>query len=68
MSRGGGLDTAQLVVAMVTITLFIPCIANVFMIGKERGWKTAAAMAGFIFPLAFATGGLVRVVLHAMGY
>ena len=53
---------------MVTITLFIPCIANVFMIGKERGWKTAAAMAGFIFPLAFATGGVVRVVLHAMGY
>jgi ferrous iron transport protein B len=68
MSRGGGLDTGQLVVAMVTITLFIPCIANVFMIGKERGWKTATAMAAFIFPLAFATGGLVRVVLHAMGY
>jgi ferrous iron transport protein B len=68
MSRGGGLDVAQLVVAMVTITLFIPCIANVFMIGKERGWKTAAAMAAFIFPLAFAAGGVVRVALHAMGY
>jgi ferrous iron transport protein B len=68
MSRGGGLDTAQLVVAMVTITLFIPCIANVFMIGKERGWRTAAAMAGFIFPVAFLTGGVVRVVLRGMGY
>jgi ferrous iron transport protein B len=68
MSRGGGLDVAQLVVAMVTITLFIPCIANVFMIGKERGWKTAGAMAAFIFPVAFAAGGAVRVVLHAMGY
>jgi len=68
MSRGGGLDTAQLVVAMVTITLFIPCIANVFMIGKERGWKTAGAMSAFIFPLAFAVGGGVRVVLHAMGF
>jgi ferrous iron transport protein B len=68
MSRGGGLDTAQLVVAMVTITLFIPCIANVLMIGKERGWKTAGAMAAFIFPLAFAAGGAVRVVLHVMGY
>ena len=53
---------------MVTITLFIPCIANVFMIGKERGWKTAAAMAGFIFPLAFAMGGLVRVLMHALGF
>ncbi|HVO11402.1 MAG TPA: ferrous iron transporter B [Vicinamibacteria bacterium] len=68
MARHGGLDVTQLVVAMVTITLFIPCIANVFMIGKERGWKTAAAMAGFIFPLAFATGGLVRVLMHALGF
>ncbi len=68
MSRGGGLDVVQLVVAMVTITLFIPCIANVFMIAKERGWKTAAAMAAFIFPLAFAMGGLVRVIMLALGF
>jgi ferrous iron transport protein B len=68
MSRGGGLDVVQLVVAMVTITLFIPCIANVFMIAKERGWKTAGAMAAFIFPLAFAMGGLVRVTMLALGF
>ncbi len=68
MSRGGGLDVVQLVVAMVTITLFIPCIANVFMIGKERGWKTAAAMAAFIFPLAFAVGGLARLLMLAAGF
>jgi len=68
MSRGGGLDVVQLVVAMVTITLFIPCIANVFMIAKERGWKTAAAMAAFIFPLAVAAGGVVRVLMVGMGF
>lgn len=68
MSRGGGLDVVQLVVAMVTITLFIPCIANVFMIAKERGWRTAAAMAAFIFPLAFGVGGLVRVLMLAAGF
>jgi len=68
MSRGGGLTVVQLVVAMVTITLFIPCIANVFMIAKERGWRTAAAMAAFIFPLAFAVGGLVRVFMIAAGF
>jgi ferrous iron transport protein B len=68
MSRHGGLDVVQLVVAMVTITLFIPCIANVFMIGKERGWRTAAAMAAFIFPLAFAAGGVVRVLMRGLGY
>jgi ferrous iron transport protein B len=68
LSRGGGLDVVQLVVAMVTITLFIPCIANVFMIAKERGWRTAGAMAAFIFPLAFAVGGLVRVFMYAAGF
>lgn len=68
MSRGGGLDSVQVVVAMVTITLFIPCIANVFMIAKERGWRTAGAMAAFIFPLAFAVGGLVRVFMRATGF
>jgi ferrous iron transport protein B len=67
MSRHGGLDVTQLVVSMVTITLFIPCIANVFIIAKERGWRTAAAMAAFIFPLAFAVGGLVRVLMVATG-
>lgn len=68
MSRAGALDVVQLVVAMVTITLFIPCIANVFIIAKERGWKTAAAMAAFIFPVAFAVGGLVRVLMLGLGF
>ena len=67
MSRSGAMDTVQLVVAMVTITLFIPCIANVFVIAKERGWKTAGTMAAFIFPLAFAVGGLVRVFMVTFG-
>jgi len=68
MSRGGGLDVVQVVVAMVTITLFIPCIANVFMIAKERGWKTAGAIAAFVFPLAFAVGGLVRLLMLGLGF
>ena len=68
MSRGGSLDTVQLVTAMVTITLFIPCVANVFVIAKERGTRTALAMAAFIFPFAFAVGGLVRLVMRGLGW
>jgi ferrous iron transport protein B len=67
MSRSSGLDTVQLVTAMVTITLFIPCIANVLIIAKERGTKIALAMVAFIFPFAFAVGGLVRVVMRGLG-
>ncbi|HET9551886.1 MAG TPA: nucleoside recognition domain-containing protein, partial [Anaeromyxobacteraceae bacterium] len=54
----------QVVVALVTITLFIPCIANFFMILKERGWKTGTAMMAFILPFAFGTGALVNVLMR----
>jgi ferrous iron transport protein B len=66
MARHGRIDAIQSVVAMVVITLFIPCIANFFMIVKERGWKTALAIAGFIFPFAVAVGAGLNVVLRAL--
>jgi ferrous iron transport protein B len=68
MSRANGLDTVQLVTAMVTVTLFVPCVANVFIIAKERGTRTALGIAAFIFPFAFAVGGLVRLSMRALGF
>jgi small GTP-binding protein len=67
MARGGHLSTADVAVSMVVITLFIPCIANVFMIVKERGWKVAGMMSAFIFPYAIAIGALVRLLFKAAG-
>jgi Fe2+ transport system protein B len=67
MARAGRLSSADVAVSMVTITLFIPCIANVFMIAKERGWKTAGAMSAFIFPYAVAVGAVVRAGFRAFG-
>jgi ferrous iron transport protein B len=66
MARHGRIDAIQSVVAMVTITLFIPCIANLFMIVKERGWKTAAAIAAFVFPFAIAVGAALNLFLRAV--
>ena len=66
LAAEGRLDPIQVIVAAVTITLFIPCVANFLMIVKERGWKTAAAVAGFIFPFAVAVGAVVNVVLRAL--
>ena len=54
----------EVVVALVTVTLFIPCIANFFMMVKERGWKTAAGIMGFIVPFAFGVGGLVNFLMR----
>ena len=54
------LTAHQVLVAMVTITLFMPCIATLFMISRELGKKTAAVITLFIFPFAFFIGGLVN--------
>ena len=67
MFQDGVLSPVQAVVAMVTITLFVPCVANFFVIVKERGWRTAVAMSAFIFPFAFFAGTVVNVALRAVG-
>jgi ferrous iron transport protein B len=68
MQSHGLLSPVQMVVAIVTITLFIPCIASMFMIVKERGAKMAAAMTLFIFPFAMLVGGLLYRLLVLVGW
>lgn len=68
LERQGMLSDLQVVVAMVTITIFIPCIAAVMMIARERGWRTALAMVALVFPLAFLVGGVLRILLTAVGW
>ena len=68
MQSQGLLSPMQVVVAMVTITLFIPCIASVLMIAKERSWKTALGMVFVIIPLAFLVGGLLFRMLSFVGW
>jgi ferrous iron transport protein B len=63
----GALTPVQAVVALVTITLFVPCVANFFIIVKEHGWRMAVAMSAFIFPFAFVVGGAVNLGLRAFG-
>jgi ferrous iron transport protein B len=67
MNGAGGLSRSmqiEIVVALVTITLFIPCIANFFMILKERGWRTGVAIAAFIVPFAIGVGAGVNVLMR----
>ncbi len=56
-----------LVVAMVTITLFVPCIAQFLVMVRERGWRTGAAVAGVILPFAFAVGFVLNLALTSLG-
>lgn len=68
MQSNGQLTAQQAVVAMVTITLFIPCVASIFMIARERGFRMAAGMTVLILPLAVLIGGCVHWTLYAIGW
>lgn len=61
------LTDAQLLVAMVTITLFVPCIASVMVILKERGWRYLVGLMFGSVGLAFLLGGVVAKVLTLLG-
>jgi ferrous iron transport protein B len=58
------LTANQVVVALVVITLFVPCIANFLVMIKEQGVKRAFAIVGFILPFAFFVGGLLNWFLQ----
>ncbi|QSI75662.1 ferrous iron transport protein B [Niveibacterium microcysteis] len=60
---GHQLSPLQTVVGMITITLFVPCIASVMIVIKEQGGKIAAAMLGLIMPTAFLVGGIFNMIL-----
>ena len=67
LAKEGQLNPHQILVSLVTITLFIPCIAQFFMMVKERGLRKALWMSAVIIPLAFGVGGVVNFLLKFLG-
>jgi ferrous iron transport protein B len=67
LAKDGQLDPRQVLVSLVTITLFIPCIAQFFMMIKERGLKKTLWMSAVIFPIAFGVGGMLNFILRLLG-
>lgn len=64
LQKSGMLDPTQVVVSLVTMTLFVPCIANFFMMIKERGLKAALLISAFIFPFAVIVGAFFNLILR----
>ena len=56
------LTDVQLLVGMITITLFVPCLASTLVIFKERGWKYTLGVFLSSISLAFLVGGIVTRV------
>ena len=67
IKKAGLFNGNQLVVACVTLTLFLPCIAQFLMNVKERGMKTGVGISIFILFFSFSAGFLVNLILNLLG-
>jgi len=61
------LNEIQTVVGLITITLFVPCIASTMIIFKERGRREALVMWPAILFLAFLIGGGIAQTYRLLG-
>lgn len=67
LQTSGVLNVTQLTVAAVTLTLFVPCVAQFLVMLKERGVKTSLAIFVFVTFVAFSSGWFLNKVLLATG-
>jgi ferrous iron transport protein B len=63
----GALNMEQVVVAAVTLTLFLPCVAQFVATIKERGLRVGLAVGGFVLLFSYSTGLLLHLGLTALG-
>jgi ferrous iron transport protein B len=57
------LTVMQKTVAIITITIFVPCIASFVVMLKERGWKEGVLIWIGTWVTAFLVGGIVAQIV-----
>lgn len=62
------LSNLQTIISLISITLFVPCIASVIVLFKERSWKEGAIVWFSSWILAFLIGGLVAQIYNAFAF
>jgi ferrous iron transport protein B len=65
--RQGLLTGNQLAVAAITLTLFLPCIAQFLIMKKEQGLRVTLLVAAFVLAVALGTGYLTHLALVLLG-
>ncbi len=63
IAQKGLMTHKQILVSLVTITLFVPCVAQFLVNIKERGLKAALYISLFVLIFAFMVGGLLNLLL-----
>jgi ferrous iron transport protein B len=59
------LSANQIAISAVVLTLFVPCVAQLMVMFKERGAKTAIGIFLLVLTLAFSMGWLLNFVLNS---
>jgi ferrous iron transport protein B len=65
--QDGVLDGNQVLVALVVMSLFIPCLATVIVTIKEIGIRRAAVIFFVVMAVSVLTGGLLHAILDLTG-
>jgi ferrous iron transport protein B len=67
LQKAGGLTVHQLTVAAITLTLFLPCVAQFLVMQKERGTKVTLWISIGVLLTAFSAGYLTHLALIGFG-
>ncbi len=65
--ENGLLEGNQVVVALVVISLFIPCLATLIVMIKELGIRYGLGILLFVLILSIVSGGVLNLALRALG-
>ena len=66
LAEHGQLSSVQAVVALTVMTLFVPCVANLLMIIKERGLAAGLAILTVVTIIAVGSGTLLNLGLRCL--
>jgi ferrous iron transport protein B len=67
LQKTGVLNGNQLTVAALVLTLFLPCVAQFLVMGKERGWKATLIVSAAILAIAWTIGFATNQAFGALG-
>lgn len=66
LAQNGSLTGVQSVVALTVMTLFVPCVANLLMIIRERGLRVGLAILAAVTVIALGTGTVLNFALATL--
>ncbi|MFH1824069.1 MAG: ferrous iron transport protein B [Candidatus Firestonebacteria bacterium] len=64
LNKSGLLNGNQLLISVITMTLFLPCVAQFLATIKESGWRVGTTIAVVVLFIAFFTGYFLNLIFN----